>query len=443
LTEGHRFVSSLAPDPDLRPDPDAERALDREFPNRMERRAFEASLPRDAYIDEAFLDLERERLWWREWVAVGRVEQLGEPGDFLAADVAGERVLVVRDRAGRLHAHYDLCRHRGSRLTTADQRVDPATVDAPGPSGRFKGVIRCVYHSWCYELDGSVRNAPFLGEAEHFDPDAFGLHPVAVDTWGGWIFVNLSPERLAASGPSLADQLDGIPARVHRYPLADLRAARRIVYDVHANWKVIVENYNECYHCAGVHPELCRIVPAFRERGGSNLDWDAGIPQAEGTFTFTLTGTTDRAPFPGLDADERVRHKGELVYPNLMVSLSADHVASFMLVPKAPDRTLVVVDWLFHPDEIARPGFDPSDAVDFWDLVNRQDWAVCEGVQDGMTSRRFAFGWYAPMEDLSLDIRRYLARTVGEDAVRVDDAAADDAAAGAAAAGTHDPGPTP
>jgi glycine betaine catabolism A len=273
---------------------------------------------------------------------------------------------------------------------------------------------------WCEGWDGAFRNAPYLGEAQGFEPSDFGLHPLALDTWGGWIFVNASPERVAA-GHTLGAQLGEIPDRIARYPLADLRTARRIVYDVRANWKVIVENYNECYHCAGVHPELCRIVPAFRERGGSNLDWDNGVPQAEGTFTFTLTGVTDRAPFPGLDDLERTRHKGELVYPNLMISLSADHVAAFALVPKGPDRTLVVVDWLFHPDEMAMATFDPSDAVDFWDLVNRQDWAVCEGVQDGMTSRRFRFGWFAPMEDMSLDIRRYIADTVGEDAVRIEE----------------------
>jgi Rieske 2Fe-2S family protein len=405
-----------SPDIDL----DEERALDAEFPNRMRRSAFEASLPRAAYVDEAFLDRERDGLWWREWVAVGREAQLAEPGDFLSVDLAGERVIVVRDRGGGLSAHYDVCRHRGNRLTTADQRTDPSTTEAPGADGRFKGVIRCVYHSWCYELDGAVRNAPYLGEADDFDPAEFGLYPVALDTWGGWIFVNASPERVA-EGWTLARQLGEIPGRIARYPLAELRVARRIAYDVRANWKVIVENYNECYHCAGVHPELCRIVPAFREKGGANLDWDNGVPQAEGTWTFTASGTTDREPFPGLDEHERTRHKGELVYPNLMVSLSADHVAAFTLVPKAPDRTLVVVDWLFHPDEMAKPAFDPSDAVDFWDLVNRQDWAVCEGVQDGMTSRRFRFGWYAPMEDLSLDIRRYIAETVGADAVRIEE----------------------
>src|SRR3954469_8741187 len=271
--------------------------VDPENATRMGRSAFEASLPRAAYVDEAFLELERERLWWSEWVSVGREEQLAEAGDFLAVDVAGERVIVVRDRAGDLHAHYDLCRHRGNRLTTADQRPEPETCEAPGPSGTFKGVIRCTYHSWCYELDGRVRNAPFLGEADHFDPTEFGLHPVALDTWGGWLFVNLSPERVEA-GHTLDAQLAGTPERIRRYPRAGLRTARRIVYEVRANWKVVVENYNECYHCSGVHPELCRIVPAFREKGGSNLDWDAGIPQAEGTFTFTLSGTTDRAPFP-------------------------------------------------------------------------------------------------------------------------------------------------
>jgi Rieske 2Fe-2S family protein len=384
-------------------------------PNRMARAAFEASLPRAAYVEPAFFDLEREGIWWSDWVAVGRVDQLRTAGDFLAVDVAGERLVVVRDRRGGLHAHHDLCRHRGSRLTTADQRAEPATTDAPGPSGTFKGVIRCVYHSWCYELDGRVRSAPFLGESDAFEPEAFGLHPVVLDTWGGWLFVNLSED--GAVVRPLADQLGEIAGRVVRYPLADLRTARRIVYDVRANWKVLVENYNECYHCAGVHPELCRIVPAFREKGGGNLDWDAGIPQAEGTFTFTASGTSDRSPFPGLDADERVRHKGELCYPNLMISLSADHVAAFTLLPRAADRTLVVVDFLFHPDEMARPGFDPSDAVEFWDLVNRQDWAVCEGVQDGMTSRRFRFGWYAPMEDLSLDIRRYVRERLGQEAI--------------------------
>ena len=224
------------------------------------------------------------------------------------------------------------------------------------------------------------------------------------------MFVRLATEETT---PALARQLSAAAERVRRYPLADLRVAHRIEYPVAANWKVILENYNECYHCGPVHPELCRLVPAFKQRGGSELDWERGIPHREGAWTFTASGTTTRAPFPGLDADEQVRHKGELIYPNLMLSLSADHAAAFRVMPEGPERTVVVCEFLFHPDEMARPGFDPSDAVEFWDLVNRQDWTICESVQRGMGSRRFVTGFYAPMESWSLDIRRYVGERLG------------------------------
>ena len=198
-----------------------------------------------------------------------------------------------------------------------------------------------------------------------------------------------------------------MPDRVRRYPLDTLVVGMRLTYSVAANWKVIAENYNECYHCGPVHPELSRLVPAFGG-GAADLAWDDGIPHREGAWTFTLSGTTDRAPFPDLDDAERVRHKGELVYPNLLLSLSAEHVAAFVLRPNAVDRTEITCDLLFAPDEAAKPGFDPSDAGDLWDLVNRQDWAICESVQRGMTSRYYTQGWFAPMEDASLDIRRWL-----------------------------------
>jgi Rieske 2Fe-2S family protein len=154
-------------------------------------------------------------------------------------------------------------------------------------------------------------------------------------------------------------------------------------------------------------------VPAFKQQGGAGLDWERGVPHREGATTFTFTGTTARDPLPGLNEDERTRHKGELVYPNLMLSLSADHAAAFRLRPKSPGRTIVECDFLFHPDEVGKAGFDPSDVVRFWDLVNRQDWRICESVQLGMASRPFGFGYYAPMEDLSLDIRRYVGERLG------------------------------
>jgi phenylpropionate dioxygenase-like ring-hydroxylating dioxygenase large terminal subunit len=367
------------------------------------------TLPRAAYLSDEHFAREAERIFHREWFAVGREDAIPAAGDYLHVEVAGESVLVVRDRSGALDAFYNVCRHRGSRLVMEDPRPNAA-----GPSGRFKGAIRCPYHAWTYGLGGELRNAPFLTESDGLRREQLSLYPVAVETWGGFVFVNLMPSELTPER-SLAARLDGIVERTRNYPLAELRLGSRITYHVDANWKTIVENYNECYHCGPVHPELCELVPAFKQGGGRELDWDGGIPHRDGATTFTFSGTTTRAPFPGLSEDERVKHKGELIYPNLMVSLSSDHVVAFTLWPLDAGHTRIDCDFLFHPDEIVTPGFSPADAVDFWDLVNRQDWEICASVQKGMSSRAFSFGYYAPMEDLSLDIRRYLADTMGDD----------------------------
>jgi Rieske 2Fe-2S family protein len=363
----------------------------------------ERTLPRAAYLSPEAFDEERERIFWRQWFVVGREEEVAAPGDYVVKDVAGESILVIRTRSGALAAHYNVCRHRGSQLVP-DCR-----------SGTFPGAIRCPYHSWTYTLEGELRTAPFLDESDGLSRGDLSLHPVGVDIWGGFLFVHLTPRDPAAPGHSLSAQLAAVPERLRRYPLAELRVARRIAYEVRANWKVMLENYNECYHCGPVHPELCRLVPAFRQRGGSDLDWEHGIPHRDGAWTFTASGTTNRLPFEGLSEEERTRHKGELVYPNLMLSLSAEHVAAFYVLPHGPDRTTIVNEFLFHPDEMAKPDFAPGDAVDFWDLVNHQDWAICESVQRGMSSRVFERGYYAPMESWSLDIRRYIGERIDPD----------------------------
>jgi Rieske 2Fe-2S family protein len=275
--------------------------------------------------------------------------------------------------------------------------VDTSVATAPSPC--FDTVIRCPYHFWAYGFDGTLRASPWVDD---IDPAEFGLHRYGLAEWGGFVFV-----RLAADGPSLLDDLGPVADRVSRFPLDQLVVGRSIIYDVAANWKVIAENYNECYHCGPVHPELCDLVPSFRVRGGSSLDWEHGIPHRPGADTFTTTGTSERASFPGLSDAERANHFGELIYPNVMLSLSRDHVAAFILQPVAADRTTIECQLLFHPTEVGADGFDAADAVDFWHMVNLQDWAICERVQRGMQSLSFRHGWYAPMEDPSLDIRRW------------------------------------
>jgi glycine betaine catabolism A len=362
----------------------------------------EQTLPSSWYIDEDIFRREKQRIFYREWFCAGREEQLPAPGDHIVLDIVGESILIVRNREGELRAFYNVCRHRGARLCRAD---DPGTPGLAVQGGVVAGrSILCPYHQWSYDLDGRLIAAPHMSTLAGFDKNSVHLYPVGVECWGGFLFLHLTP----AEAAPLAAQLGEVPARIERYPLAQLRIGRSIRYQVAANWKAICENYNECYHCGGVHPELCAVVPSFKEAGGANLDWSRGIPHRDGAVTFTHSGKTTRRAFPGLSQDEQTRHKGEVIYPNLFVSLACDHAAVFILFPKGAERTDILCHFLFEPHEIAKDDFDPSDAVEFWDITNRQDWSICESVQRGMHSRVHAHGYYSPMEDFSLDIRRYV-----------------------------------
>jgi glycine betaine catabolism A len=361
----------------------------------------EPTLPGTNYLDKDFFALEQEYIFAHEWVCGGREEEIPNAGDYLQIDLLGQSILIVRTRAGHIKAFYNVCRHRGCQLSILEN-VKP-DLEACASSGNFPGVIQCKYHAWTYDLDGNLRAAPYLNNV--VNKDDLSLYKIGLESWGGFMFVNLEPEK---AKHSLIQQLGKELEYSQNYPLKDLKTAKRIRYEVKANWKVILENYNECYHCAGVHPELCDIVPAFKENGGNSLDWVDGVPHREGAYTFTFSGTTNRQSFPGLSEAERIKHKGQLIFPNLMVSLAAEHVAAFTLFPKDPDTTIVICDFLFHPDEIIKPDFNPNDVVEFWDVVNRQDWFICAATQRGMHSRKFKQGYYAPMEDMSADMRRYI-----------------------------------
>jgi glycine betaine catabolism A len=369
----------------------------------------EPTLPSSWYRTAEVFALEKERIFCRDWICVAREEELAAPGDHRVLDVLGESLILVRNRERQLRAFYNTCRHRGTRLCREQTGPGNAAQTAL-PGGIAGGRITCPYHQWSYDLDGRLLAAPHLSAESGFDKTLFSLYPAGLECWGGFVFLNLTP----AKAVTLERQFGPMPARIARYPLRELRIGHTIRYEVAANWKVICENYNECYHCAGVHPELCAVVPAFRERGGANLDWQRGIPHRPGAYTFTASGTTKRRAFPTLNEDERVRHKGELVFPNLFVSLACDHVTAYILQPQSATHTRIECLFLFEPYELAKSDFDPNDTVTFWDLVNRQDWAVCEAVQQGISARVHERGWFAPMEDSDLDIRRYVLERIGD-----------------------------
>jgi Rieske 2Fe-2S family protein len=254
----------------------------------------------------------------------------------------------------------------------------------------------CPYHSWSYRLDGSLRNAPSLRNEPSFDATQFGLAALDVVDWHGWIFVDPS----GTSG-AFADHVAGTEEIVGPYRPEDLTIVARHSYELACNWKVIAENYQECYHCSTIHPELSRISPPT---SGDNIDlagqWMGGsmdlIPEAE---TMSLDGRSGGVAIAGLSEVE-LRSVMYLVgYPNLLVSLHPDYVMTHLMTPLAVDRTHVECVWAFPRAVAGQPDFDPAYAVDFWDLTNRQDWAACESVQRGLTSPHARPGPLAREED--------------------------------------------
>jgi Rieske 2Fe-2S family protein len=297
-------------------------------------------------------------------------------------ELGRESVFVVADDEGEPHAFLNTCRHRGARVMEQSE-------------GRVARV-QCPYHAWSYGFDGALRSAPHTEEIEDFDPGCYGLRPVRCAVVEGLVMIDLSGTALPA-----ADHVGDLAAALARYRLPELRRAQRIVYEVDANWKAIAENYSECLHCPGVHPELNQLSHYL---SGETLTgagaWCGGsMTLRDGAATMAREGTDSvRPPIAGLDEHDARSVLYYLLFPNTLISLHPDYVMLHTLWPRAFDRTEVVCEWLFEPATMRAPGFDPSDAVDFWDQVNREDWHVCSLTQKGMASRGFQPGRYTSEE---------------------------------------------
>ena len=340
---------------------------------------FLRTLPGRYYYDPAVFAREQERIFSAMWVCVGRSEELSAPGMYRTFDLGNENVLLLRGRDGVLRAFLNVCRHRGARLCTEER-------------GTARNAIQCPYHAWTYALDGALIGAPNVLDMQEFDRASCGLMPVALDTWAGLVWVNLADDP-PPLGPQVRQSLRdrfGEEEIFARYRLEDLRVGKTIEYDVRANWKITIENFMECYHCGPMHPELCDLLPGFRR--GVTYQTGLGTDFADGIEAFTLSGKASRPPLPGLPPDDQRRYYGIVPLPNVFISLLPDHAVIHTLQPISPERTRVVCDWVFHPSAIADPAFDPMDVVEVFDIVNRQDWAVCELSQQGMRSKVYRDG---------------------------------------------------
>jgi Rieske 2Fe-2S family protein len=351
------------------------------------------TLPARYYTDPAYFQREMDRLFATMWVCAGRREQIEPAGRFVLRALLGESVIITTDARGLIQAFFNVCRHRGTRLCTEAE-------------GRFAGAIQCPYHSWTYDLTGRLVGAPHMEEVPHFRREDYPLKQVHADEWDGHVFINLS-----ADPPPLRSQLAGLPERFRPWRMEELRLGHRIVYDIKANWKLIVQNYNECLHCPNLHPALNRLShylsgenePLQPTYMGGRMDLRPGVE------TLSMDGACPRAFLPGLSAEDVRRVYYYAIFPNMFLSLHPDYMLVHTLWPLAPDRSLNICEWHFHGDDMARPGFVKQDAIDFWDMTNRQDWQVCELSQAGISSRAYTPGPYSNREDLLYAFDRMIA----------------------------------
>ncbi len=354
------------------------------------------TLPGRYFTDPEVYAAEQERIFAGRWVCTGRSEETAAPGDYVLATVADESLIIVRDGAGKLHAHFNVCRHRGTRMCEA-------------PEGRFGETIQCPYHAWTYGLDGRLVAARHMQEAPGFRRADWPLRSAAVAEWEGFVFVNL-----AADPAPFAETFAPVLGRFAAWGIEGLRRGARITYEVAANWKLVIENYSECYHCPLIHPELVQLTP-----------WQSGRNDlSEGPFlggymelthdSMTVDGASHRPPLGAVSGENLRRVYYYALFPNLLLSLHPDYVMAHTLWPDGPERTRVVCEWYFDPHTMAADGFDASDAVQFWDTTNRQDWHVCELSQLGVSSRAYTPGPYAQSEGLLWQFDQEYLRALGE-----------------------------
>jgi Rieske 2Fe-2S family protein len=360
---------------------------------RPEVRATEAlTLPARFYTDPALFRRELQAIHYDMWLYAGRTEQLAEKGRFFLVRFAGVNVIVLRDDKAEVSAFHNTCRHRGTLLCKED-------------AGQLAGRIQCSYHAWTYGLDGRLLKAPLMEKVVGFREEEHPLGRVATAVWDGHVFINLSEKPLP-----FQEHLAGLDRKFAPWGMADLRRVERKVYHLKANWKLVIQNYSECIHCPIAHPQL--------NKHSHYLSGDNEPPQPtylggrmdlrEGVATLSVDGQRNRACLPGLTPEQSRQVYYYALLPNLLLNLHPDYMLTFQIWPMAVDRTDVVCDWYFHADEIARPGFDPKDAVEFWDLTNKQDWELSDLAQEGISSLGYRPGPYSNREELLLGLDRFV-----------------------------------
>src|SRR6266566_8262210 len=360
------------------------------------------ALPQRYFVSPEIFAQEQSEIFSRNWLLVGHKGQLKKSGDFFVIEVPAppsqgygatkESLIVVRDQKSEIRAFYNVCRHRGTRLKE-------------GACGHGS-TIQCPYHAWTYALDGRLIGAPHMDEVPGFDKADYSLRPVNLALWEGFIFINLDENAMP-----LQEWFAPLNGKFSHWNMPILRLAKRIEYDVRANWKLMFENYSECYHCPGVHPMLAKVSPYdSAENDLSEGPFLGGFMKINPGKSLSMSGNACALPVGKIENLQQVFYYS--IFPNMLLSMHPEYVMVHQLWPQSPERTLIVCDWLFHPDAFNRKDFRPEDAIEFWDMTNKQDWHVCELSQQGISSRAYQPGPYSARESIPAAWDEYYLRQV-------------------------------
>ncbi len=353
------------------------------------------TLPSADYVSAEAFKADIERIWLRDWVYVCRSEEIAKKLSFRLFRLGGQEALILRAEDGTLRAFHNTCRHRGAALKTDE-------------TGRMKSrLIVCPYHAWSYSTDGRLIRVPSHSCPADFDKGEHSLYPIAVGEWRGFVFVNFD----ADTTQTIADGFDGYADLLANWPLEEMRAAHTFRAEIACNWKVFWENYNECLHCPGVHPELSALVPIYgrglMERK-DDPDWqahaDSDVPEFAGTLrtgaqTWSSDGSAHGRSFADLsDAERAAGQSYQTHLPSMFLVGHVDYLRAVSLKPLAADRTELVAQWFFTPETLPASAAEMENIVSFGQLVLEQDAAICEVNQRGLSSAAHRYGVLMPEE---------------------------------------------
>jgi choline monooxygenase len=352
------------------------------------------TLPSWCYTSPEFYQREVERIWRKIWNFVGSVDQVGKAGDYFTLRFAGVPLIVLRDGEGKLRAYANTCRHRGCELLEGNGNAS---------------LIVCPYHSWTYELGGALRGAPDMEKTADFNKADYGLIPIKIDTWGGFIFINFDD-----NAGSLKKQLGDLPEKLAPYRLENMALTRRKVYEMDCNWKLFVENAKESYHIATVHRATINLYASAKSAGywveEPTGDYVITFAQHQGSMALLK----DAKGFPTIEGLEGRREAGgtyaPLLYPSTYLACTIDCAWYLEMHPISPSKTVMVHGALFPRDRLERPDFEVvvQNYYERWDLTLEEDIAASVRQQKGLDTPYAPPGRFSYREPLVHQIDNWI-----------------------------------